>query len=127
MPDVHAEDDIGNVISILLFQKIGAELPFVSLSSYSFLVNVLINAIGVLPGEYNLLLESFDRSYYDSNATENLVLNTDTIKIVITPKNSTVPIAPIAPKGFSDTLAYFVTELEHKAIISGEYQDWTLP
>ena len=119
MPDVHAEDEIGNVISISLLQKKGTELPFVTISSYFSPVNVLINAIDVLPGEYNLVLES-----YDFNTTENFVLNTDMIKIVITPKNFTVPIAP---KGFSDTLAYFVTELEHKAIISGEYQEWTLP
>ena len=84
MPDVHAEDEIGNVISILLLPKKGTELPFVTISSYSFPVNVLINAIGVLPGEYNLVLES-----YDSNATENFVLNTDTIKIVVT-KNTLV-------------------------------------
>ena len=122
MPDVHAEDEIGNVISISLLQKKGTELPFVTISSYFSPVNVLINAIDVLPGEYNLVLES-----YDFNTTENFVLNTDMIKIVITPKNFTVPIAPIAPKGFSDTLAYFATELEHKAIISGEYQEWTLP
>ena len=123
MPAVHAEDEIGKEISILLLPKKGTELPFVTISSYSFPVNVLINAIGVLPGEYNLVLESYD----SNNATENFVLNTDMIKIVITPKNLTFPIAPIAPKGFSDTLAYFVTELEHKAIISGEYQEWTLP
>ena len=30
-------------------------------------------------------------------------------------------------EGYSDTLAYFVTELEQKAIISGKSEEWTLP
>ena len=42
---------------------------------------------------------------------------TDTMKIVIAQ----------APEGFSETLAYFVTELEQKSLISGKSDEWTLP
>jgi len=51
------------------------------------------------------VLESFDSAY------NTLVLMKDTIKIFIVP----LPL----PKGFSETLAYFVTELKQKSLISG--------
>ena len=74
-----------------------------TLKNGSSSTEVVINTRDVLPGEYSLVLESFDDPY------ETLVLKTDTIKIMI------------APKGFSNTLAYFVTNLEQKAIISGKH------
>ena len=73
--------------------------------------DVVINTNNVVPGEYNLVLESFDSAY---NA---LILMTESIKIVIAPP----------PEGFSETLAYFVTELKQKSLISGKSDEWTLP
>ena len=72
---------------------------------------MVINTNDVLPGEYKLVLESFDSAY------NTLVLMKEKIKIVIAP----------APKGFSETLAYFVTELKQKSLISGKSEEWTLP
>ena len=59
-----------------------------------------INTTGLISGEYNLVLESFD------SALKALALKTDTIKIVVF--------------AFSDNLAYFVTILDQKCIISGK-------
>ena len=82
-----------------------------TLKNGSSSTDVIINTNDELLGEYNLILESFDSTY------NTLVLMTDTIKIVIAPP----------PKGFSETLAYFVTELEQKSLISGKSEEWTLP
>ena len=84
-----------------------------TLKNGSSSTDVVINTNDVFPGEYDLVLESFDRAY------NTLVLVTDTIKIVIAP--------PPPPKGFSETLAYFVTELKQKSLISGKFEEWTLP
>ena len=59
-------------------------MPFVTLKNGSSSTDVVINTKNVLPGEYNLVLESFDSAY------NTLVLMTDTIKIVISP-----PLAPL--------------------------------
>ena len=69
-----------------------------------------INTTGLTPGEYNLVLESFDSAF------EALALKTDSIKIIV-----------VKPKGYSDTLAYFITILEQKSIISGKSEKWILP
>jgi hypothetical protein len=58
-----------------------------------------------VPGEYNLVIESFDSAF------KTLTLKTDTIRIFVT----------------KNTLAYFVTELEQKAIISGKSEEWIFP
>ena len=100
---VHAEDVIGNYLAIDLRQKAGLELSFVTLKNGISSTDVAINTTGLIPGEYNLVLESFDSAF------KTLALKTDTIKIVVA-----------KPEGYSATLAYFITILEQKSIISGK-------
>ena len=57
-----------------------------------------IDATSALLGEYTLILESFDKNSKFPNPT----LKTDIVKIVVTE----------AVHGYSDTLAYFVADLE---------------
>lgn len=54
-----------------------------TLKNGSSSTEVVINTSDVQPGEYNLVLESFDDAY------KTLALHTDTIKIVVT-KNTLV-------------------------------------
>ena len=91
---VHAEDVIGNHLDIDLRQKAGLELSFVTLKNGSSSTDVAINTTGLIPGEFNLVLESFDSAF------QTLALKTDTIKIIVA-----------KPEGYSATLAYFVTIL----------------
>jgi hypothetical protein len=70
---------------------------------------VVINTSDVPPGEYSLVLESFDSAF------KTLALKTDIIKIFV------------AFEGYSVSLAYFVTELEQKVLVSGKSEEWTLP
>ena len=60
VPHVFAEDVIGDKLAIDLRQKVGSELPFISFRNGIDSTDVLINAVGVKPGSYSLLLESFD-------------------------------------------------------------------
>ena len=78
MPHVHAEDVIGNQLSIGLRQKAGSVLSFVTLTIGASSTNVAINTDGVTPGTYILLLESYD------SALTTLVLKTDTVTIFVT-------------------------------------------
>ena len=88
------------IVAIDLRQQAGLELPFVSLVNGAASTDVVIDTTGVLVGEYTLVLESFDTN---SNLP-GLTRYADTITIVVTS---------------ADTVAYFATELELKAIISG--------
>ena len=78
MPHVHAEDVIGNQLSIGLRQKAGSVLSFVTLTIGASSTNVAINTDGVKPGTYILMLESYD------SALTTLVLKTDTVTIFVT-------------------------------------------
>ena len=102
IPHVHAEHKIGNQIAIDIRQKAGSELSFITLKNGISSTDVAINTTGLTPGEYNLVLESFDSAF------EALALKTDSIKIIV-----------VKPKGYSDTLAYFITILEQIKIIPG--------
>ena len=104
VPHVYAEDVIGNQLAIDLRQKNGTELSFVTLKNGVSSTDVTINTTGLIPGEYYVILESFDSTF------KNLALKTDTIKIVVFDM----------PKGYSDSLAYFVIMLEQKCIFSGK-------
>ena len=99
---VHATD---NPLAIDLRQQAGSNLPFVALANWAASADVIIDVTGVTPGEYTLVLESFDAN----NGLPELTLKFDIITIVV--------IETI--EGASDTLPYFVAELEPKAIISG--------
>ena len=77
MPHVYSEYVIGNQLAIDVRQKSGSEFSFVTLYNGSLSSDVLINTSDVLPGEYSLMLESFDRTF------KTLALKTDTIKIVV--------------------------------------------
>ena len=93
-----------------LRQKAGSELSFVTLTNGASSTDVLINTSDVSPGEYNLVIESFDSAF------KPLALKTDTIKIIVVIMNSEL----LTLKGYSDTLAFFVTELKNIAIVSGK-------
>ena len=111
VPHVFAEDVIGDQLAIELRQKAGSEIPFVSFINFASSTDVVIDATGVLPGEYTLVLESFDTN----SDLQELTLKTDIITIVV------------AIQGNSDTLPYFVAELEPVAITFGQSSEWTLP
>ena len=72
-----------------------------------------INAAGVLPGEYTLILESFDRN----SKPPKLSLKTDIVTIFVT----------VADSDYSNGIAYFDLDLEQTTIISGKFSEWTLP
>ena len=72
-----------------------------------------INAADVLPGEYKLILESFDRN----SKPPKLSLKTDIVTIVV----------KVADSDYSNGIAYFVPDLERATIISGKFSDWILP
>jgi sugar-specific transcriptional regulator TrmB len=76
---------------------------------------VAINSTDVLPGQYTLVLESIEAK---SDLPE-LILKTDTIKIVVTSIENV--------EEFSDTLPFFVDELKTETIITTEFKDWSLP
>ena len=72
-----------------------------------------IDARSLLPGEYTLILESFDQN----SKFPKLTLKTDIVTIVVIE----------ALQGYLDTIAHFVTDLEPKTIISGQPAMWNLP
>ena len=72
---------------------------------------MIINTAGIEPGEYSLVLESFDEA---SNGVES-ALKTDTITIVI------LEPEPLA------TLAIFTDDLETAFVLSGTKSSWILP
>ena len=104
VPHVYPEDVIGTQFVVDLRQQAGVELSFVTLSNGPTSTEVVINTVGVDPGDYILVIESFD-----SSSSEGFTLKIDKITIVVIE----------AVEGQSDTLAYFATELELKSIISG--------
>ena len=70
-----------NLIDVIdLRQQAGSELSFVSLVNGAASTDVVIDTTGVLPGEYTLVLESFDTN---SNLP-GLTRYTDTIILVVT-------------------------------------------
>ena len=79
MPHVYSEERIGNELAIDLRQKAGTELPFVTFTNKATATDVVIDATGVMPGEYTLDLEAFD-----TNSSVKSTLKTDTVKIVVT-------------------------------------------
>ena len=73
----------------------------------AFSTDVVINATGVLPGEYTLVLESFDTN----SELPELTLKTDAISISVT----------------SEILPTFTEELTTKVLTAGEPDSWQLP
>ena len=103
---------IGTQFVVDLRQQVGAELSFVTLANGLTSTEVVINTTGELPGEYTLILESFD-----SSSSEGFTLKIDTITIIVTQANEAIEAEA---EDDSYTLSYFVAELELKAIISGQ-------
>ena len=71
---------IGNDLAINLRQKTGEELSFVSLVNGTISTYVILYTAGVAPGEYSLVLESYD---LNSNGAVPATLKTDTISIIV--------------------------------------------
>ena len=84
-----------------------------TLNNLSSSTVVDINAAGILPGEYTLMLESFDIN----SKPPKLSLKTDIATILVI----------VADSDYLDRLPYFVPDLEQKTLISGKSSDWTLP
>jgi hypothetical protein len=74
---VYAEDVIADTLEINLKQKTGFELSWVNIINSSRSADVKINAIGVPPGTYSLVLESVDTI----SALSDLALKTDIVTI----------------------------------------------
>ena len=76
---MHAEDEISDILAINLRQKPGFELPWTSIINLSYSATVNIDPLGVLPGDYSLVLESLDTN----SSIPDLVLRTDTVTITV--------------------------------------------
>lgn len=76
---MHAEDEIADILAINLRQKPGFELPWASVINLFDSATVNINLLGVLPGQYSLVLESVDTN----SSLPDLVLRTDTVTITV--------------------------------------------
>ena len=79
VPHVYSEEKIGNQLAIDLRQQADSELPFVSFINRASSTDVVIDTTGVLPGEYTLVLESYDAN---SDLPE-LTLKTDIVTIFV--------------------------------------------
>ena len=75
--NVYSKLTIGNVLDINLRQKAGSELPWVSLEQGSPSLIKIVPA-GVAPGDYTLILQSFD-----NNGSVKSTLKTDLITITV--------------------------------------------
>ena len=72
--------EIGNTLSIKLRQKVGSELPWVTITPGTIDDQVDLNTAGISAGDFSLILESFDD---DSTATTKSVLDTLVITVQV--------------------------------------------
>ena len=77
VPHVYSEYIIANILAIDLRQKAGSELSSVTFTNGKTSTDVSLDATSLSPGEYTLVLESFDLN------VPELALKTDIIKIIV--------------------------------------------
>lgn len=108
VPHVHPTDLIGNNLGIDLRLGSDSEITSVKFENNSSSTKVIIDTIGLPPGEYAIKLESID-----NNSGVFSTLKTDTLTIVV-----------LEPQA---TLATFLEELSVQVITSGQQVEWRLP
>ena len=106
---IYSEETIGNVLAINLRQKIGTELSFVTFVNGQDSTEVIIESTNISPGDYTLILESFDMN---SRGTVAATLATNIVTI-------TIEVVPTAPT--------FSKSLDNQIVAVGSNDSWVLP
>ena len=77
VPHIYSESTIGNVLAVKMRQKVGSELIFVTLTNGTSSTGVNINTIGVSPGVYPLVLQSYDTAggVFSTLRTDTIMIN----------------------------------------------------